>query len=215
MPKTSIAHLRREYRLRGLNEQTMPSRPLPFFGRWFKEALRVKAMDANALTLATLTPKGLPATRTVLLKGWDPKGFQFFTNYESQKGLELIRKPYASLLFYWKELERQVRVDGRVEKVSKSQSDVYFKTRPRGSQLGAWASDQSQVISNREYLEERLKFFEKKFKGGPVPRPPHWGGFRVLPSAIEFWQGRPDRLHDRVRYRLVSGSAWKRERLSP
>jgi pyridoxamine 5'-phosphate oxidase len=215
MPKTSIAYLRREYSRRGLQEQSLPAWPLPFFERWFKEALHAKVLDANALTLATLTPKGLPATRTVLLKGLDSKGFQFFTNYKSQKGRELSRRPHASLLFFWKELERQVRVDGRVEKVSKAESDIYFKTRPRGSQLGAWASDQSQVIPDRDYLEGRLKFFDKKFKGRSVPRPPYWGGFRLVPQLVEFWQGRPNRLHDRIRYRLVSGSDWKRERLSP
>ena len=144
----------------------------------------------------------------------DLEGLTFFTNYESQKGRELHRKPQAGLLFFWRELSRQVRVDGRVVRVSAAESDAYFKTRPRGSQLGAWASDQSRVIPSRKYLEARLKFFEEKFKGKPVPRPPHWGGFRVLPDLVEFWQGRPNRLHDRVRYRLAAGR-WKRERLSP
>ncbi|MGH7739547.1 MAG: pyridoxamine 5'-phosphate oxidase, partial [bacterium] len=206
---------RREYRRHGLNEKTMPSKPIPFFERWFQEALHAKVLDANAFTVATLTPRGFPATRTVLLKGLDRRGFQFFTNYDSQKGRELTRKPRASLLFYWKELERQIRVDGRVEKVSKPESDAYFKTRPRGSQLGAWASDQSEIVPNRDYLEKRLLSFREKFEGLVVPRPPHWGGFRVLPDLVEYWQGRPDRMHDRVRYRLVSGSTWKRERLSP
>jgi pyridoxamine 5'-phosphate oxidase len=214
MKKTPIAHLRREYRGHPLDESRLPTRPLPFFEKWFQEALKAKLLDANAFTVSTLTALGRPAARTVLLKGVDAKGLTFFTNYESQKGRELHRKPYASLLFLFRELSRQVRVDGRVEKVSNRESDAYFKTRPRGSQLGAWASDQSRVIASRDYLEGRLKFFESKFKGLPVPRPPHWGGFRVLPDLVEFWQGRPNRLHDRVRYRLTSGH-WKRERLSP
>jgi pyridoxamine 5'-phosphate oxidase len=215
MPKTSIAHIRREYRDKGLNENQVPAQPLPLFERWFKEALQAKLLDANAVTLASLTSLGRPATRTVLLKGVDQRGFVFFTNYESQKGRELARKPYASLLFFWKELGRQVRVDGKVSKVSAVESDTYFKTRPLGSQLGAWASDQSQVIPDRPFLEQKMKAFEEMFKGRPVPRPSHWGGFRLIPDLIEFWQGRPNRLHDRIRYRRVRSGYWKIERLSP
>jgi len=215
MKRTSLTRLRREYRSRGLNEKQVPARPLPLFDRWFREALKARLLDANAVTVATLTPAGRPAARTVLLKGVDRRGFVFFTNYESQKGRELVLKPYASLLFFWKELGRQVRVDGKTAKVSAAESDAYFKTRPLGSQLGAWASDQSQVIPNRDFLERRMKAFEEKFKGRPVPRPPHWGGFRLIPDLIEFWQGRPNRLHDRLRYRLAQGGKWKIERLSP
>ncbi|HVM31701.1 MAG TPA: pyridoxamine 5'-phosphate oxidase [bacterium] len=214
MPKTSIPHLRREYRGRPLLEKGLPARPLPLFEKWFAEAVKARLLDANACTVSTLTASSRPASRTVLLKGVDAQGLSFFTNYESQKGRELARRPYASLLLLWRELFRQVRVDGRVVKVSAAESDAYFKTRPRGSQLGAWASDQSRAIPDRAHLEARLKYFEREFKGMAVPRPPHWGGYRVLPDLVEFWQGRENRLHDRVRYKLARGR-WKRERLSP
>ena len=215
MKKPSIGDLRREYRTKGLLESKVPSAPLPLFKRWFKEALKVKALDANAVALATVGEGGRPASRMVLLKGVDSRGFVFFTNYESQKGRELLRNAQASLLFFWPQLARQVRADGKVEKISARESDTYFKTRPLGSQLGAWASDQSRVIQNREELERRMETLKEKYKDLSVPRPPHWGGFRVRPNRIEFWKGRPNRLHDRLRYRLLPTGRWKIERLAP
>ncbi len=209
------AILHREYRYRGLREEKVPANPFLLFKDWFGEALRAKSLDPNAMTLATVTPSGKPALRTVLLKEFSSDGFVFYTNYESQKGEELSKKPAASLLFYWPALVLQVRIDGKVKKVSSAESDEYFNTRPRGSQLSAWASRQSSVIPNRESLEEEMKRLEKKFKGKPVPRPPYWGGFRVIPDRIEFWNGRPNRLHDRLRYRKTAGGQWKVERLSP
>ena len=167
------------------------------------------------MTLATISPDGKPSARIVLLKDCDDRGFVFYTNYQSIKGQHLVKNPWAALVFLWVELERQVRIEGKVEKVPPSESDSYFRTRPRGSQLGAWVSDQSNVIANREVLERQLEALEQKYAGKEVPRPPHWGGFRVIPTEIEFWQGRPNRLHDRLRYRLTESGNWIRERLSP
>lgn len=215
MKNRSIAHLRREYRNRGLTEKEAPRNPLSLFEKWFKEALKAQVLDANAMALTTVSLQGRPSARMVLLKGYDAKGFVFYTNYQSQKGRDLNHKPTASLLFFWPQLSRQVRIDGRAKKVPNWESDEYFQTRPRGSQLSAWASDQSRVIAHREELEKRMRELEKKYKGRLIPRPPHWGGYRLLPETIEFWKGRPNRLHDRLVYRRKAGGGWKRERLAP
>lgn len=215
MQKASIAHLRREYRTRGLTEVNAGRDPLSLFNRWFKESLKARALDANAMTLSTINPSGQPSSRMVLVKGLDSKGFVFFTNYLSDKGKDLTHRPAASLLFFWPQLGRQIRVDGKVQKITVKESDSYFRTRPRGSQLSAWASDQSRVIKNREVLEIRMEELKEKYHGQTIPRPPHWGGFRVIPRQIEFWKGRPNRLHDRLRYRRFPAGGWKIERLSP
>ena len=215
MATTSLALLRRVYRNKPLLESQAPSDPLRLFEKWFQEALKVKAWDVNAMTLATVSPSGRPSARVVLLKGFDRKGFLFFTNYHSHKGRDLERHSQASLLFFWPELSRQIRVDGSVRKVAVWESDEYFQTRPRDSQLGAWVSEQSRVIRDRKVLEQRMKGFEEKFRDQAVPRPPHWGGYRLVPRTIEFWKGQPSRLHDRLVYRKKSGGGWKRERLAP
>jgi pyridoxamine 5'-phosphate oxidase len=167
------------------------------------------------MTLATATPEGIPAARIVLLKGLDEQGFMFYTNYESRKGQELTANPRAVLVFWWAELERQVRIEGTVEKVEEAEAIAYFQSRPVGSRLGAWASNQSQVIHDRQVLEQRLQELTQQYQDQEIPKPAHWGGYRVIPTAIEFWQGRPSRLHDRLRYRQESGSQWKIERLAP
>jgi pyridoxamine 5'-phosphate oxidase len=215
MKKASIAHLRREYRSQALLEKHASRNPLVLFQRWFKEALKSKVVDANALALATVSRSGVPSNRIVLLKGLDNRGFIFYTNYQSQKSREIAQKAVASLLFFWPQLIRQIRVDGKVVKISPRESDAYFKTRPRGSQLGAWASEQSEVVPGRDFLEESMGALEEKYKSKVIPRPPHWGGFLVIPQSIEFWQGRPNRLHDRLRYVRQSKGSWHRERLAP
>jgi pyridoxamine 5'-phosphate oxidase len=210
----ALAVVKREYGKDGLTEETSPSDPGLLFQRWFADALRARVLDPNAMTLSTLGLDGRPALRTVLLKGFDEEGFVFYTNYGSQKGRELARRNMAGLLFYWPTLARQVRVDGRVARVSARESDDYFHSRPRGSRISAWVSRQSQRVPDRAYLEKQMAEFEKKFKGKPVPRPPYWGGFRLVPDRFEFWSGKPNRLHDRLRY-VQKGSRWLRERLSP
>jgi pyridoxamine 5'-phosphate oxidase len=211
----SIADLRREYTTAGLSEADLDPNPFKQFAKWFQQALGAELTEPNSMTLATAAPDGKPSARVVLLKGFDDKGFVFYTNYESRKGRELAMNPHAALVFCWLELERQVCVTGQVSRVSRKESEDYFHTRPAGSQLGAWASRQSEVISGREVLEERLRELVAAYRNEPVPLPPYWGGFRLTPEAMEFWQGRPDRLHDRLRYSLQTDQRWLIERLSP
>jgi pyridoxamine 5'-phosphate oxidase len=213
-PPLSIADLRREYARARLDEKDVSRDPIDEFARWFAEAQAAAVEEANAMTLATATPDGRPSARVVLLKGFDQRGFVFFTDYRSRKGEELEVNPRAALAFYWGELERQVRIEGRVTRTSSEESELYYRTRPIGSRLGAWASHQSRRIDSRARLEADLREVERRFSGPDVPLPPHWGGYRVTPETFEFWQGRENRLHDRVRYRR-EGGAWKIERLSP
>jgi pyridoxamine 5'-phosphate oxidase len=210
----SIADLRREYARARLDESAVSTDPIVEFARWFDEALKARVMEPNAMTLATVGGDGSPSARVVLLKGFDDRGFVFFTDYRSQKGQELQRNPRAALVLYWPELERQVRVTGSTIPISREESEAYFRTRPRTSRISAWVSEQSRVITNRKALDDRVPDLEKRFPGDDVPLPPHWGGFRVVPEAVEFWQGRESRLHDRIRY-VRQGEAWRIERLSP
>ncbi|KAB7727889.1 pyridoxamine 5'-phosphate oxidase [Rudanella paleaurantiibacter] len=209
-----IADLRKEYTLNGLDRSDVLADPFAQFRQWFEAALGAGIPEPNAMHLATVGENGRPSGRIVLIKEVDGRGFVFYTNYESDKGQDLAANPVASLTFFYPELERQIRVEGVVEKVTPEESDIYFGSRPRGSQIGAWVSRQSTVIQSRDELTNRQNELEAQFDGKPVPRPPHWGGYRVVPDSIEFWQGRPSRLHDRIRYRLVDG-AWVIERVSP
>ena len=209
------ARLRKEYTRAGLKEPDADPDPIGQFRRWFDEAFAAGLHEPNAMTLATATTDGRPSARVVLLKGLDERGFVFYTSYEGRKSRELETNPYAALVFYWGELERQVRIEGRVSYVSEEESDAYFAGRPRGSQLGAWVSEQSRPIEDRDALEERLRELEAEYEGRKVPRPPFWGGYRVEPEVIEFWQGRENRLHDRLIYRRSESGGWRRERLQP
>ena len=210
----SASSLRREYTRAGLREADASPDPIEQFREWFDQALGADLYEPNAMTLATATPDGRPSARIVLLKGFDDLGFVFYTNYESRKGREMEDNPRAALVFHWNELERQVRVEGIVSRVSADESDAYYASRPRGSRLGAWASEQSRVSDGRETLERRLEELEAEYGEGEVPRPPYWGGYRVEPEAVEFWQGRENRLHDRLLYRRERGG-WRIERLQP
>lgn len=211
---TDVPGFRREYSRAGLTEADLDPDPIVQFRRWLATAIEEGLLEPTAMTLATADGQGRPSARVVLLKGVDQRGFLFFTNYHSRKGRELASNPHVALVFYWDRLERQVRVTGRAERAAEEESDAYFASRPRGSQLGAWVSPQSEVLTDRAELEQRGTEVAARFADQPVPRPPAWGGMRVVPHTVEFWQGRPDRLHDRLRYHR-SADGWVVERLSP
>lgn len=210
-----LSELRSEYMLNGLTEEDTGDDPITHFARWLGEAIAARLPEPLAMALTTATPDGYPSARMVLLRGFDATGFVFYTNYDSRKGDELQANPRAALVFFWPELQRQIRVEGSVAQVAAAESDAYFASRPRGSQIGAWASHQSQVLPDRATLERRVGQLEAQYHDQPVPRPPQWGGYRVQPAAIEFWQGRASRLHDRLRFRRQEDGEWLRERLSP
>jgi pyridoxamine 5'-phosphate oxidase len=217
-----LANLRKDYARASLDVSDVKANPVDQFQHWFEEAQRAEVLEPNAMTLATIDPDGRPSARIVLIKGIDARGISFFTNYNSRKGQAIAANPYASLVFFWPELERQVRIDGKVEKVSADESEEYYHSRPLGSKLGAWASPQSDVIPDRAWLEARQKELEQSFpekSSLEPPRPEHWGGYRLIPDRFEFWQGRPSRLHDRIQYRLsprlFESGQWAIERLAP
>ena len=210
-----MTKLRREYTDAGLNEQDLDTNPFNQFEMWFQEAIDAKIDLPDAMTLATATKDGIPSARIVLLRGHDERGFVFYTDYESQKGEELAENPNAALVFYWRELDRQVRITGGVSKVSRENSNNYFQTRPVNSRLAALASKQSEVIPNRAVLEERFKELAAQYQDENIPLPSDWGGYRLSPDMIEFWSGRPSRLHDRLRYTRQSDDNWRIERISP
>ena len=210
----SIADIRKDYQLKSLSEHEVAENPFAQFSVWWNEAIQSEIVEVNAMALSTVTSGGKPSSRIVLLKGYDEQGFVFFTNYSSDKGQQISQNHFAALLFFWKELERQVRIEGVVSKVSDEESDAYFNSRPVGSRLGAWASPQSQKISDREVLNKELMKFTEQFDQENIPRPTHWGGYRVKPTRIEFWQGRSNRLHDRILYEQVNDN-WLVSRLAP
>jgi pyridoxamine 5'-phosphate oxidase len=211
----SIADIRKDYRQHSFGEADAQEDAMEQFKIWWEEAVRSEIEEVNAMTLATASSDGVPAARIVLLKGFDARGFSFFTNYESFKGLHLQENPRACLVFFWKELERQIRIMGVVEKLPSAESDAYFQSRPEGSRIGAWVSPQSQVIPSRDWLEHREQELTAGFSGKTIDRPAHWGGYLVRPVALEFWQGRPSRLHDRIQYTLKENGGWQKERLAP
>jgi pyridoxamine 5'-phosphate oxidase len=215
LDSAALNKLRTDYSGSPLTESAVDPNPFRQFDTWFTEAVASESVMPNAMTLATATAVGVPSARIVLLKQADDSGFVFFTNYLSRKGSELAANPHAGLLFYWAELDRQVRVEGTIAKVSAAESDLYFQTRPRGSQIGAHVSAQSQIIGSREELEKNIAALEAKYKTSDVPRPAQWGGYRLTPTEIEFWQGRASRIHDRLVYTLQTGGAWRIVRLAP
>lgn len=211
----SLADIRKEYILHSLSEKDVAGNPFGQFAKWWQEAETAGIIEVNAMTLATASADGVPSARIVLLKGYDERGFVFFSNYESYKGKDLLENPRACLVFFWKELERQVRITGIVERVTAEESDAYYDSRPEGSRIGAWVSPQSQVIEGREWLEENEAKYKSLFANKEIKRPEHWGGYRVKPVKIEFWQGRASRLHDRIQYSLQDNGQWQIERLAP
>ena len=211
----NIADLRKSYEKAELNEQASHADPLQQFDQWLTEAIAAEVPEPNAMTVATVGPDLRPSTRVVLIKGYDARGIVWYTNYESRKGQELAGNPFAALQFHWVELERVVRIEGTVAKVSAEESDAYFARRPLAHRIGAWASPQSEVVADREVLEAREREVSERFGDGAIPRPEFWGGYRVVPSSVEFWQGRTSRMHDRVRYRREGGTGWRIERLAP
>ena len=214
MSSDDLAHVRKEYSRHSLDELDVDLNPFVQFQQWFQQAIKAELPEPNAMALATAAPDGKPSARMVLLKGFDERGFVFYTNYEGRKSVELAANPQAAVLFFWVELERQVRIEGTVEKTSKQESDEYFKTRPLESRLSAWASRQSSIIPSRSFLEQKMSDLEHRYANREIPLPPFWGGFRLQPQVFEFWQGRENRLHDRVRY-MLQGGVWQIERLSP
>ena len=212
--KERVARLRREYTREGLTEKDLADDPMDVFADWFQAAVDENLLDANAMTLATVNAASRPAARIVLIKGFDERGFIFYTNYESSKARDIAANPHVHLCFYWNDFERQVRIDGKAEKLPREESEEYFKTRPRESQIGAWASKQSAEVESRDILQETYQKFEEQFEGQEVPLPDNWGGYVVRPHAIEFWQGRPSRMHDRILYEHKSGN-WVTKRLAP
>ena len=212
----SLSDMRRDYTRDGLCESQAPLDPFKLFRQWLSQAVETEQppLEANAMTLATVDADGRPHCRVLLLKGLDEQGFTFFGNYESAKGEQLAARPFAAMTFFWPGLERQVRIEGRVERLSSEESAAYYQQRPLGSRLGAWASPQSRVVADRSALQQLVAVTEARFAGQEPPCPPHWGGYRLLPDRLEFWQGRPSRLHDRLNYRLNDGQ-WLRERLAP
>lgn len=214
MDKKDISSIRNEYSLKQLDEFEIDKNPINQFRLWFDDALDAEVVEPNAMVLATVNNEGKPSARVVLLKGFDEKGFSFFTNYQSKKAIQIEKNYHAAVVFFWPELERQVRIEGLVSKVSELESDDYFNSRPEGSKLGAWVSPQSQVIHGRNFLESLQAVFDSQFNGQAITRPKNWGGYRLSPTLVEFWQGRPNRLHDRIQYTLFKNN-WKIERLAP
>lgn len=212
--KEFLAKLRKDYGIMGLNEKDLCPEPIQQFDRWFTEAANAEIIEPNAFTLSTVSAVGKPSSRIVLLRNFDARGFTFYTNYESQKGTDIAANPYVSMNFFWPDLERQIRITGKAEKLSRMESMDYFKSRPRLNQIGAWASEQSKPVTSRDILEEKIAQVEKQFHGKDVEIPPFWGGFCVVPDTVEFWQGRPGRLHDRLRYSKQENT-WQIERLNP
>jgi len=214
MSKMDLSDLREQYTLANLSEAAVADEPMEQFAKWMQEAITAKLPEPNAMTLSTLSADGYPDSRVVLLKEANEEGFVFYTNYNSDKAQQMGLDPKVSLTFLWKDLQRQVRVLGEASKEDEAKSEAYFQSRPRGSQLGAWVSPQSDVIPSRDFLEDRLVALEAQYEGKPIPKPPHWGGYVVAPTAIEFWQGRPSRLHDRIRYTKLDGR-WVIQRIAP
>lgn len=215
MTPEEISRIRKEYTLLSLDEDTVLGSPIDQFRHWWNEVADSSIEEMNAMTIATCGADGMPESRTVLLKGFDAEGFVFFTNYDSAKSKQLSENNKCSLLFFWKEMERQVRISGLAEKISEAESIAYFNSRPDGSKLGAWASPQSIVVAGKAWLKETFDFYRERFKHGEIPKPPHWGGWRVKPTKIEFWQGRPNRMHDRILYELSADGSWQISRLAP